>query len=102
MAHGTPTSTVPDAFVQAYRDLLHKPRHIVLTAWETLIERYADGRAICNCRQAYYMDAESKGCENGCQWNQYHVRDEIARRALAEMGIPVTERTLPPYFPEGT
>ena len=66
-------------------------------AWEKLIERYANGRPICNCGCAYYtkcgsgIDETGKrrtdmlACENGCQGNQYAVRYEIARKVLAEL-----------------
>jgi hypothetical protein len=53
--------------------------------WSELIERYADGRKLCNCRQAYYD--ENGQCKHGCQANQYNLKDEIARRVLEELAI---------------
>lgn len=70
--------------------------------WEKLIKRYANGRLICNCGQAYYsLDGEAwivggpddgkhitdyPHCKYGCQANQYAVKDEIAKAVLAELG----------------
>lgn len=64
-------------------------------AWERLIQRYADGRPICNCGNAYYtpcgkgtVNGERRtdmlACANGCQANQYSVKFEIADRVEAE------------------
>jgi hypothetical protein len=69
-------------------------------AWETLVVRYAAGREICNCRQAYYTPAKDeeerrrygeRSCASGCQANQYAAREEIARRVLEEL-----DSVLPP------
>lgn len=66
--------------------------------WEKLIKRYAGGRPICNCGQAYYAtDGEymlsgsgkifhdGKHCKNGCDANKFLAKDEIARCVLAEL-----------------
>jgi len=69
--------------------------------WEKLVERYADGRSLCNCGNAYYSEGgeymiaggpdhgktfhNGKHCKYGCQANQYGVKDEIASRVLAEL-----------------
>lgn len=70
------------------------------TAWERLVERFADGRPVCNCRQAYYtrnpnphsnpiyrLDGVIIGygepplhCAHGCSANKLQARDEIAER----------------------
>lgn len=69
-------------------------------AWMKLIERYANGREICNCGCAYYapigsvyytLDGkkkyhESRACQYGCQANQYAVKEDIAQHVLAELG----------------
>ena len=71
---------------------------VMANEWEKLIERYADGKPICNCRQAYYtpcghgIDANGNRrtdmpcCQYGCQANQYSVKDYIAQRVLKELG----------------
>ncbi len=70
-------------------------------AWERLIQRYADGRPICNCGNAYYTPC-GKGfvsgsevrrtdllvCKDGCQANQYSVKFELAERIEAELSGP--------------
>ena len=70
-------------------------------AWERLIARYADGREICNCGQAYYencgigyIDGEKRedmpACLGGCSANQYSVKDYIARKVEAELNTTAT------------
>lgn len=69
-------------------------------SWRLLVERYANGRPICNCRNAYYSTEEvterrTTGgpfitstrhfCDGGCQANQYLVRDRIAEKVLEEI-----------------
>ncbi len=66
-----------------------------MSYWEKLIEKYADGRPICNCRMAY----RSKGgkywkggkefndglfCKHGCAANIYAVKEFIAEQVLAD------------------
>ncbi len=65
--------------------------------WEKLVERYADGRPICNCGGAYYtpcghgIDASGKertdmvGCQYGCSANLIFAKEEIAARVLNEL-----------------
>lgn len=49
-------------------------------AWKTLVRRYANGRCLCNCREAY---RGSDGmCPHGCSANKLTVRDEIAEHIL--------------------
>ena len=72
--------------------------------WAELVRRYADGRPICNCGQAYYTPighgtdkfgkkrTDMLACKYGCQANQYDLKDKIARRVLDELG----ERNEPP------
>ena len=72
------------------------------TAWEALVERYADGRPLCNCRQAYYSPCgvgsafnpatgkyENRTdllvCKHGCQSNQIAAKNEIAEKIVEEM-----------------
>lgn len=65
------------------------------TAWEELVKRYADGRTICNCGQAYATPCGHgihKGverhdllvCAGGCSGNQIAAKEEIAKRVIAE------------------
>ncbi len=65
--------------------------------WKKLIEKYADGRPICNCGCAYYtpcghgIDRDGKRrtdmlvCAHGCSSNQITARDEIAGRVIADL-----------------
>lgn len=69
--------------------------------WRELVKRFADGRPICNCGQAYYsLDGKATiaggpdhgkkitnypHCKWGCQANQHAVKDDIARRVLEEL-----------------
>lgn len=64
--------------------------------WQTLIKRYADGRHICNCGNAYLSPVgrgmDSKGylrddmltCSGGCASNQITAREEVAEKIMAE------------------
>jgi hypothetical protein len=66
------------------------------TAWEKLIQRYADGKPICNCGQAYYeacsegIDRNGQyrtdmlGCKHGCSSNQISAKEYIASKVIAE------------------
>lgn len=52
-------------------------------SYKALVLRYAQGRIICNCGQAY---SGPKGeCTFGCSANQYSAKLEIATKALAEI-----------------
>lgn len=53
-------------------------------AFELLIQRYADGREICNCSHAYYNDR--RVCESGCDANQLNAKIDVAEHVLAELG----------------
>lgn len=69
-----------------------------MTKWKKLILRYADGRPICNCGEAYYspcghgIDSSGKrrtdmlACRGGCSANLTAVMEDIATRVLAELG----------------
>lgn len=59
--------------------------------WQALVRKYANGRDICNCGDAYYAnDGEyivtgvsgrfynGKHCKYGCSTNILNARDEIA------------------------
>lgn len=70
-----------------------------MTDFEQLIIRYADGRDICNCGQAYYencgegmIDGERryniKACRFGCSSNQINAKDYVAKRVLEELINP--------------
>lgn len=76
-----------------------------MNEWKQLIERYADGKPICNCRQAYYEPCghgsvwddglaryvdktDLLACRSGCEVNVYRVRDYIAQRVLADLKPP--------------
>lgn len=69
------------------------------TAFEKLIERYSDGRPICNCGSAYYSpcgegikDGERRSdlliCEYGCSANTVFAKEYIAKRVLEELERP--------------
>ena len=66
------------------------------SAWEELVARYADGRAICNCGRAYYTEGgevyrngkiyhDGLYCEYGCSANQYGAKEGIAKKVLEEL-----------------
>ena len=66
--------------------------------FEKLIERYSEGRKICNCKQAYYTNnghARINGvdvydypvCDHGCSSNQIRAKEYIADRVVEEFGI---------------
>jgi hypothetical protein len=48
-------------------------------AWKRLVQRYADGRAICNCGHAYYITG-TRSCEYGCEANIGRAKEELAWR----------------------
>lgn len=54
-------------------------------SYKLLIERYADGRRICNCGSAY-KDG-SGACRYGCSANQISAKHYIADRAAREIGV---------------
>lgn len=61
-------------------------------AWKELVKRYADGRPICNCGEAWLypcavgIDAQGRhrtdmpACRHGCSANLIDTKYEIARR----------------------
>ncbi len=65
--------------------------------WQELVKRYANGRPICNCGDAYYSPCgsgiDSTGrertdildCEYGCSTNQISAKEDIAKRVLYEL-----------------
>ena len=65
--------------------------------WPKLIERYADGREICNCRHAYLTKCGTVTmasgevirnypiCKYGCQSNQTIAQEEIAKKMAIEL-----------------
>ena len=73
-----------------------------VTNWQKLVERYADGKPICNCRNAYTSPTgngfawnEEHGallyktdlleCKHGCSANQIAAKEYIAGRIIAEL-----------------
>ncbi len=57
------------------------------TAWERLVEKYAKGRRICNCRQAYFVFKDGAyTCQYGCATNQLVAKETIAVEILKEKG----------------
>jgi hypothetical protein len=65
--------------------------------WRKLIKRYANGKPLCNCDEAYYTPCgkgydetgarrdDMLACEWGCQANQHAVKDYIAGQVLTEL-----------------
>lgn len=65
------------------------------TSFETLVEIFANGRQICNCRQGYLTNCgvgiDSQGnrredmpaCKYGCSANQLDTKNEIAHHCLS-------------------
>ena len=65
-------------------------------AFRTLLERYADGRSLCNCGLAYYTNCghawignrkvtDRPTCKHGCSANQIMAKYYVASRALADL-----------------
>ena len=52
-----------------------------------LLRRYADGRELCNCSEAYYSLNEQgqKVCSYGCNANLIDAKRYVAARALQEI-----------------
>lgn len=67
--------------------------------WQELVIRYAAGRPICNCGEAYYtpcgrgIDVDGIKvtntliCEYGCSANKVIAKEEIAARVLADLTL---------------
>jgi len=65
--------------------------------WQALVNRYANGRTVCNCGEAYYTPCghgiDSNGihrtdmlaCKYGCSANQIFAKEEIAELVLIEL-----------------
>ena len=64
--------------------------------WQALVERYADGRPLCNCRDAYYSTGgkyslggvehnDGLYCKGGCNAAWYEARQHVARSVIAEL-----------------
>lgn len=53
--------------------------------YKMLVERYADGRKLCNCGKAYR--GTSGQCDYGCSANQIFAKYEIADSVVAEFGL---------------
>lgn len=64
--------------------------------FKALVKRYADGRPICNCGEAYYspcgegyVNGERRSdilvCQYGCSYAQLTTRNEVAERVLKEL-----------------
>lgn len=75
------------------------------TAFRRLIVKYADGRVLCNCREAY-RDAEGH-CAHGCSSNQIRAKEYIAERAEKEIAVLEVLMNLTPFNqprtdPQGT
>ena len=71
-----------------------KPR----SNYEKLVERYADGKQLCNCRQAYYTNCghgykdgidrtDLPTCQHGCSSNQITATEYIADKICEEFKI---------------
>ena len=69
--------------------------------FQKLIERYADGKPICNCRDAYYKPIgrgcirrgdgnyewreDLPACEYGCEYNRERAKEYVAERVVEEL-----------------
>ncbi len=64
--------------------------------WQSIVKKYADGRPICNCGDAYYSPCgegylngvhkmDMLMCQFGCSSNQIQAKEEIAEKILKEM-----------------
>lgn len=68
--------------------------------WKALIEHFADGKEICNCRNAYYATDgdyqidkgsgwethhDGRYCPNGCNANQYDAKEYIAKIIIEDI-----------------
>jgi len=53
--------------------------------YEILVKRYAEGRKLCNCKEAY-QDA-SGGCAYGCSSNARSAKIYIAGKVVEEFGL---------------
>ena len=53
--------------------------------WQELVKRYADGRKICSCGEAY-ADAQGR-CPYGCSSNCISAKHEIAEKVLKELKL---------------
>lgn len=78
-----------------------------MTKWQELIKRYAGGRPICNCGDAYYslcgheisIDEagrrierfDAPACPHGCSANQIMAKEYIATKVLEDLGGQVAE-----------
>jgi hypothetical protein len=56
-------------------------------AWEKLIAHYADGKPICNCRDAYYTPNEEGNlvCRYGCSTAKLHAKQYVAERVNQDL-----------------
>ena len=64
--------------------------------WKELVKKYADGKPVCNCGDAYYTPCgigicngvernDILICEHGCSANMYKAKEEIAKKILEEV-----------------
>ena len=49
--------------------------------YKLLVEKFAEGRKICNCQKAY------GDCQYGCSYQMARTRDEIATRVVELLKI---------------
>lgn len=114
----TKTLSISAELLDAYRRAYHVDPHPDRrpgSSWELLVVRYADGRAVCNCGEAWYMrvgetsfevvdghyrkvaNTNPRTCQYGCQANQRACKVEIGQRVVAELGLEAPEKPLVPY-----
>lgn len=66
------------------------------TGFQKLIQRYAKGKTICNCQEAYYENCgegylngkhrtDLPICKHGCSANQIAAKEHIAAAVLQEL-----------------
>lgn len=74
-----------------------------MTNWEKLIVRYADGRPLCNCRQAYYTTGgkywlggqehnDGLYCGGGCGAARLDAQDIVAAGVVRDLPTSTPRR----------
>lgn len=54
--------------------------------YELLVQRYANGRPVCNCKNSFHLDEQGQ-CINGCVASLHRTKKEIAQHVCRELGV---------------